>query len=93
MMSGDFHPMTLEERLLRVLYEAPASVSACVAEALRSHSDSDGDEVRRVLSDLQDRQCIGAQSDSGRYRITPVGSELLATLAESRERRVEAVRT
>jgi hypothetical protein len=93
MMSGDFFAMTLEERLLRVLYEAPASVHACVAEARLSDGGLQADEVRGVLADLAERQCIASAGASGRYCITPVGSEYLATLAEARERGAEVLRT
>jgi hypothetical protein len=85
--------MSLEERLLRVLYEAPASELACIGEMRRSHRDCDEDQVRQVLADLADRQCIASPGDSGRYRITTVGSERLATLAEARERSAETVRS
>jgi hypothetical protein len=93
MSSGDFCAMTLEEQLLRVLYEAPASEIACVAEMRRSRRDCEEGDVRRTLADLADRQCIVLIRDSGRFRIAIPGSERLAMLTDMRQRLAEAVRS
>lgn len=93
MIGGELYAMTLEERLLRVLYELPASALTCVAEVERSHRDADERAIRRTLAGLADRDCAVLVAVSGRYRITAAGSERLATLAEARERSGEAVRS
>lgn len=79
--------MTLEEQVLRVLYEAPASAAGCSAELQRSYGDSVDSAVRQTLAELANRSCVASKGDgSGRYVLTPAGSERLATLTETRER-------
>jgi hypothetical protein len=91
-MKPEYRAMTLEEQVLRVLYDAPASARACCAEGLCERPDSDEAGVLRALAELQDRQCIAVAAVAKAYRITVAGSERLATLTEERERALEAVR-
>jgi hypothetical protein len=69
-------PMTLEERVLRVLYEAAISQGDCAAEL-----------YGRVLDDLAAHGY--ALVVAARFTLTPLGSERLADLVEARERSQE----
>jgi DNA-binding PadR family transcriptional regulator len=77
---------SLEERVLRVLYEGSASASDCASELQRYDGAPEGlvGQVQRLLADLAERSCVEMRiaGSSARYRITPAGSERLATLAE-----------
>lgn len=78
---------TIEERVLRVLYEAPATASDCARELQRYAAD-DGD-VAAVLDALTRTNAVAPVAAAGSvgYRLTPIGSERLAQLVETRESR------
>jgi hypothetical protein len=63
--------LALEEHVLRILYEKPASAAQCAA-------GSESDAIPDTLASLARRGYI-----SIRYAITPSGSEHLAELAQS----------
>jgi hypothetical protein len=83
------HAMSLEECVLRVLYEAPASPDQCIAQVL----DDVGRErlepaARRTLAALIARAYVMPDARPGtlRYTLSPLGSERLACLAEGSAR-------
>jgi hypothetical protein len=77
---------SLEERVLRVLYEGSFSALDCVAEPERYGGDRHGlaGDVEHLLTDLAGRSYLEIRRDNGaaRYRLTATGSERLAVLAE-----------
>lgn len=80
---------SLEESVLRILYEGPASASDCVSELARYSSmgpDFAG-EVELTLRDLANRACVALEMHGGtmRYVLCPRGSERLAQLVERSE--------
>lgn len=93
-MSPDQPTMSLEEAVLRALYESPVSAGGCFGAAVRERPDASEPEVRQLLADLQDALYVGVSASANpvRYRLTAAGSERLATLVEQREDSVEAVR-
>jgi hypothetical protein len=93
-MRSDLSTMSLEEAVLRALYELPASARGCFDAALRERPDATEPEVRQLLADLQEgrRVALSVRAESVRYQLTAAGSERLATLVEQREDAVEAVR-
>jgi hypothetical protein len=77
---------SLEERVLRVLYEGSASALDCAAE-LQRYGDGHGGlaaEIERLLAELAERSYleVGRSWSPARYRLTPEGSERLAILVE-----------
>jgi DNA-binding PadR family transcriptional regulator len=80
---------TLEERVLRVLYEGSASAAECAAELQASDSETGGfvalvDALLTVLA--QDGYLESFDTCERRYSLTPAGSERLADLVEAAER-------
>jgi DNA-binding PadR family transcriptional regulator len=77
---------SLEERVLRVLYEGSASAFDCAAELQRYGEGHGGltTEIHHLLTDLAERSYLEVRGSNGaaRYRLTPAGSERLATLVE-----------
>jgi hypothetical protein len=73
---------TLEEGVLRVLYEGPATVGECTAALLQLGHATEvvTDEIEALLADLVERACI--TSGAPRYTLTAWGSERLAALVE-----------
>ena len=77
----------LEEQILRVLYEGPASVYECCLELQRYSGEPDIEcAVERLLIELASGSLAGACSNAEglRYAITAAGSERLAALVEAR---------
>jgi DNA-binding PadR family transcriptional regulator len=78
---------SLEEGVLRVLYEAPATTYECAAGLLHFGYAQEvvTDEVEALLGDLERRACVIRNVDRThrRYTITPAGSERLAVLVEA----------
>lgn len=77
---------TLEERVLRVLYEGGASAFDCAME-LQRYDGGAADlpaRVERLLADLTRGSYLETNGSDGqvRYRLTEAGSALLAALAE-----------
>jgi hypothetical protein len=77
---------TLEEQLLRVLYEGAVSARECAAE-LAPYARLSVDRVAEIESRLHDlalRSYVVVESGlaATRYSLTPAGSERLAELAE-----------
>ncbi|HTX56413.1 MAG TPA: hypothetical protein VMD47_04840 [Candidatus Acidoferrales bacterium] len=76
----------LEEAVLRVLYEGPASAGECAAGLLHFGFATEAvtEEVESLLGDLERRACVArdAQAALPRYAITRIGSERLAVLVE-----------
>lgn len=77
---------TLEEQLLRVLYEGAASARECAAE-LAPYARLSADRVAEIegqLHELTLRLYVTVEGGSAatRYSLTPAGSERLADLAE-----------
>lgn len=77
---------SLEERVLRVLYEGGASAFDCAMELQRYDGGATDlpARVERLLADLARRSYLEAHAGNGhvRYRLTEAGSALLAALAE-----------
>jgi DNA-binding PadR family transcriptional regulator len=78
---------TLEERVLRVLYEGALTAPDCANELNRYDGDPAYAEIGRLLADLAERRLLAVQLGRYglRYTLTPRGSERLATLAEASE--------
>jgi hypothetical protein len=77
---------TLEEQLLRVLYEGSASARECAAE-LAPYARLSADRVAEIEDQLRELALRSyAAVEHGltatRYSLTPAGSERLADLAE-----------
>jgi DNA-binding PadR family transcriptional regulator len=77
---------SLEEGVLRVLYEGPATPSECAAGLLHHAYATEiaPDEIEALLADLTARGCItcAVHGISQRYTLTATGSERLASLVE-----------
>lgn len=78
---------SLEELVLRVLYEGGCSAYECAAELRRYEGEAERyvAEIERLLADLAQRAYL-VELRAGRYALTPSGSERLAALAEASER-------
>jgi len=81
------HVISLEEGVLRVLYEEPASALECAARLLGYGYAAEvvTDEVETLLAGLALRACVRPAGDgtSPRYALTAAGSERLASLVEA----------
>jgi len=77
---------SLEERVLRVLYEDGASAFDCAMELQRYDGGALDlvTQVERLLADLAARSYLETHGGNGqiRYRLTQAGSEHLAALVE-----------
>lgn len=77
----------LEEGVLRVLYEGPATVCECAAGLLRFGyaTEAATGEIERQLHELERRACVERAHPPAqqRYAITPAGSERLAVIVEA----------
>ncbi|HUA09310.1 MAG TPA: hypothetical protein VMA98_08555 [Candidatus Acidoferrales bacterium] len=77
----------LEEGVLRVLYEGPASACECAAWLLQFGYASEAvtEEIEAQLRDLERRACVAnvASALLPRYAITQIGSERLAAIVEA----------
>jgi DNA-binding PadR family transcriptional regulator len=80
------HVASLEEGVLRVLYEGPATGGECAAGLLHHGRATEvvTGEIAALLADLVVRGCItsSGQGESRRYALTATGSERLAALVE-----------
>ena len=78
---------SLEEGVLRVLYEGPATVYECAAGLLQHGHATQAvpDEIEALVAGLVKRGCVvcSGGGSAGRYSLTPAGSERLAALVES----------
>jgi DNA-binding PadR family transcriptional regulator len=75
---------SLEEQVLRVLYERPCSAVECAAE-LGRYGGAPPDciaEIGRLLADLEQRAYVRTVGPL-LYALTPEGSERLAVLVEA----------
>jgi hypothetical protein len=76
---------SLEERILRVLYEAPASTDECITQVVADVGRERLEPaVRRTFAMLIARAYVTPHPKTGalRYTLSPRGSERLACLAE-----------
>jgi hypothetical protein len=74
---------SLEEQVLRVLYEGPCSAQECVLELAR-YGGAPAEQEREVaalLAELAEYAYLECRAN-GRYALTPAGSIRLATLVE-----------
>ncbi len=78
--------LSLEEGVLRVLYEGPATPGECAAGLLHHAYATEiaAAQIEAVLADLTARACITCAVERGsrRYTLTATGSERLASLVE-----------
>jgi len=76
----------LEEGVLRVLYEGPASAGECAAGLLHFGYATEvvTEEIELQLAELERRACVARirQAARVRYAITVIGSERLASIVE-----------
>jgi hypothetical protein len=81
---------TLEERVLRVLYEGQCSAAECAAELQRYEGGHDRllVEIGALLADLASRSLVEVRSSrcGTGYALGPEGSRHLADLAEAGDR-------
>ena len=77
---------SLEEGVLRVLYEGPATAGECAAGLLHDGYATEVviEELESQLADLVRRACIvcAGLGAAARYTLTETGSERLASLVE-----------
>jgi hypothetical protein len=77
--------ISLEECILRILYEAPATADECTAQVVASLGRGRLEpDVRRTLSALIAGAYLAPHAKPGvlRYTLSPRGSERLACLVE-----------
>jgi len=84
-MNGSCRAMSLEEGVLRVLYEAPASAYECAAGLLQYAYATEAvtEEIEELFIELALRGRIERVGNGTRFAITVTGSQRLADLVEA----------